>query len=134
MRIGLNLFAAIRLSKGTNPDSTIKAIEAYTQPIVLILGGRNKGSDFSQLVSLVKQRVKQVVVLGEAKETIVDVLEMAVYHSYTQADTFEEAVHIAAKLAVPGDVVLLSPACASWDMFKSYEERGDLFKAIVQSF
>lgn len=121
-------------SKGTNPDSTIKAIEAYQQPIVLILGGRNKGSDFTQLVSLVKQRVKQVVVVGEAKDVIVEALEQAAYHSYVKTDTFEEAVQTTANIAVPGDVVLLSPACASWDMFKSYEERGDLFKKIVQSF
>ncbi len=121
-------------SKGTNPDSTIKAIEAYQQPIVLILGGKNKGSDFSQLAQLVKQQVKQVVVLGEAKAAIIEALQVVGFTQYSEADTFEEAVQKAAALAVDGDIVLLSPACASWDMFQSYEERGDLFKQIVRSF
>ena len=118
-------------SKGTNPDSTIKAIEAYGNPIVLILGGLNKGSDFAALASLVKKKVKQVVVLGEAKDVIINALDEAEYSAYTKVETFEEAVLTAAGLAESGDVVLLSPACASWDMFKSYEERGDLFKQIV---
>lgn len=119
-------------SKGTNPDSTIKAIEAYKAPIVLILGGYNKGSDFGELAQLVKQRVKQVVVLGETKSMIAEALADAGFDAYVEVNTFEEAVYTAAQLAVPGDVVLLSPACASWDMFKSYEERGELFKQIVQ--
>ncbi|MBQ5862558.1 MAG: UDP-N-acetylmuramoyl-L-alanine--D-glutamate ligase, partial [Peptococcaceae bacterium] len=118
-------------SKGTNPDSTIKAIEAYGNPIVLILGGLNKGSDFAPLASLVKKKVKQVVVLGEAKDVIINALDEAGFGAYTKVETFEEAVLTAAGLAESGDVVLLSPACASWDMFKSYEERGDLFKQIV---
>ena len=121
----------INNSKGTNPDSTIKAIEAYSNPIILILGGLNKGSDFAPLASLVKERVKQVVVLGEAKNAIISALNEAEYRAYTEAATFEEAVQAASNLAASGDVVLLSPACASWDMFKSYEERGDLFKQIV---
>ena len=121
-------------SKGTNPDSTIKAVEAFKQPIVLILGGKNKGSDFTELASLVKARVKKAVVLGEAKQAIIKALEDAAFYDYKEADTFEEAVQTAAHLASEGDVVLLSPACASWDMFKSYEERGALFKHIVNSF
>ncbi|MBO5115627.1 MAG: UDP-N-acetylmuramoyl-L-alanine--D-glutamate ligase [Peptococcaceae bacterium] len=120
-------------SKGTNPDSTIKAIEAYDNPLVLILGGLNKGSDFAQLAALVKARVRRVVVLGEAKDSIIQALQQAGFDHYTAADTFEEAVRVAAAQAEQGDVVLLSPACASWDMFKSYEERGDLFKQIVNS-
>ena len=118
-------------SKGTNPDSTIKAIEAYSNPIVLILGGLNKGSDFSQLAALVKERVKHAVVLGEAKNAIIEALEQVQYDAYTLTETFEETVLTAAHMAEAGDIVLLSPACASWDMFKSYEERGDLFKQIV---
>ena len=120
-------------SKGTNPDSTIKAIEAYSNPIILILGGLNKGSDFAPLASLVKKQVKQVVVLGEAKDAIISALDEAEYSAYTKVETFEDAVQVASNLAESGDVVLLSPACASWDMFKSYEERGDLFKQIVNS-
>ena len=118
-------------SKGTNPDSTIKALEAYDRPVVIILGGKNKGSDFTQLARLVKQRVKKAVVLGQAKPVIVEALEKAGFHDYIEKNTFEEAVTAAASLAEAGDLVLLSPACASWDMFNSYEERGQLFKQLV---
>ena len=118
-------------SKGTNPDSTIKALEAYDRPVVIILGGKNKGSDFTQLAQLVKQRVKKAVVLGQAKPVIVEALEKAGFDDYIEKDTFEEAVAAAASLAEAGDLVLLSPACASWDMFNSYEERGRLFKQLV---
>ena len=119
-------------SKGTNPDSTIKAIEAYPNPIVLILGGYDKGSDFTELALLVKQRVKKVVLLGAAKPIIIEALQMVGYEAYIEVDTFEDAVITASQQAEEGDIVLLSPACASWDMFKSFEERGALFKAIVQ--
>lgn len=118
-------------SKGTNPDSTIKALEAYERPIVIILGGKNKGSDFTELAELVKKRVKKAVVLGQAKPAIVEALQKAGFHDYVEKDTFEETVHTAAALAEPGDIVLLSPACASWDMFPSYEVRGQLFKDLV---
>lgn len=118
-------------SKGTNPDSTIKALEAYDRPIVIILGGKNKGSDFTQLATLVKQRVKKAVVLGQAKPVIIEALEKAGFQDYIEKDTFEDAVAAAAACAEPGDLVLLSPACASWDMFSSYEERGALFKQLV---
>lgn len=118
-------------SKGTNPDSTIKALEAYDRPVVIILGGKNKGSDFTQLAQLVKERVKKAVVLGQAKPVIVEALEKADFHDYMETDTFEEAVAAAAAAAEAGDLVLLSPACASWDMFNSYEERGRLFKELV---
>jgi UDP-N-acetylmuramoylalanine--D-glutamate ligase len=120
-------------SKGTNPDSTIKALEAYARPIVVILGGKNKGSDFTQLAQLVKQRVKKAVVLGQAKSVIVEALERAGFHDYIETETFAEAVAAAADLAEAGDIVLLSPACASWDMFSSYEERGNLFKELVMA-
>ena len=118
-------------SKGTNPDSTIKALEAYDKPIVIILGGKNKGSDFTELAELVKKRAKKAVVLGQAKPAIVEALDKVGYKDYVETDTFEETVLKASELAEPGDLVLLSPACASWDMFNSYEERGKLFKDIV---
>ena len=118
-------------SKGTNPDSTIKAIEAYNRPIVIILGGKNKGVAFTQLARLVKKRVKKAVVLGQAREEIIAALQAVDVMDYVEAGTFEEAVNTAAKLAEPGDIVLLSPACTSWDMFNSFEERGRLFKALV---
>ena len=78
-----------------------------------------------------KQRVKKAVVLGQAKPAIVEALEKAGFDDYIEKDTFEEAVSAAAGLAEAGDLVLLSPACASWDMFNSYEERGQLFKQLV---
>lgn len=120
-------------SKGTNPDSTIKALEAYERPIIIILGGKNKGSDFTELAQLVKKRVKKAVVLGQAKSVIIEALEKAGFQDYIEKDTFEETVKAAAALAEPGDLVLLSPACASWDMFRSYEERGRLFKEFVKA-
>lgn len=118
-------------SKGTNPDSTIKALEAFEQPIVIILGGKNKGSDFGPLAQLVKQRVKYAVVLGQARPELVAALQQADFTSYCEVDDFTEAVAVAASHGESGDVILLSPACASWDMFTSYEERGKLFKQLV---
>lgn len=127
----LNGVLYINDSKGTNPDSTMKALEAYDRPIVIILGGKNKGVPFTQLAQLVKQRVKKAVVLGQARPEITEALEQADFHDYAEVDTFEEAVTRAASLAESGDIVLLSPACTSWDMFNSYEERGQLFKKLV---
>ena len=129
----LNDVLYINDSKGTNPDSTIKAIEAYDRPIVIILGGKNKGIAFTNRAQLVKQRVKKAVVLGQAKADIVSALQEAGFSDYVVTDTFEDAVKTAAGLAEPGDIVLLSPACTSWDMFSSYEERGQLFKEIVSA-
>lgn len=118
-------------SKGTNPDSTVKALEACDRPVVLILGGKNKGSDFTELARLVRQRVKAAVVLGEARETIAAALRQAGFEQFVEKETFDEAVAAAAAAAVPGDIVLLSPACASWDMFSNFEERGRRFKELV---
>ncbi len=129
----LNDVLYINDSKGTNPDSTIKAIEAYDRPIVIILGGKNKGVPFTELAQLVKQRVKKAVVVGQAKPEIVAALREAGFHDYVEVDTFEETVKTAAELAEPGDIVLLSPACTSWDMFSSFEERGRLFKELVMA-
>ena len=118
-------------SKGTNPDSTIKALEAYDESLILIAGGKNKGSDFTALAQLIAQKVKQVILIGQAKEELRLALAVCGYEQVLMADTYEAAVQLAAELAEPGDVVLLSPACASWDMFNSYEERGRLFKKLV---
>ncbi|MGE5371788.1 MAG: UDP-N-acetylmuramoyl-L-alanine--D-glutamate ligase [Solirubrobacterales bacterium] len=122
-------------SKGTNPDSTIKALESYEAPVVLIAGGRSKGADFTELMSVVVQQgVKAMVLVGEARSIIRNKAEEAGFPAFHEAETFEEAVALARDLSSPGDVVLLSPACASWDMFKNFEERGDLFCDIVRSF
>ena len=118
-------------SKGTNPDSTIKALNSYERPIVLIAGGRNKGNSFSELAREIREKVRFTVLVGECREEIKEALEMVGYDKYVIAESFEDAVKKAKELAQPGDVVLLSPAAASWDMFKNYEERGELFKRLV---
>lgn len=118
-------------SKGTNPDAAIKALEAYDEPLILIAGGKNKGSDFTALAQSIAKRVKQVILIGQAKDELRQALEGVGYHRYVEADTYAEVVRLAAEAAAPGDIVLLSPACASWDMFTSYEERGRLFKELV---
>lgn len=120
-------------SKGTNPDASIKALEAYSEPIVLIAGGKNKGSDFGEFAGVIKERARALVVLGQSAELIADAAIARGYENIQKAADFKEAVILAHRLARPGEIVLLSPACASWDMFKSFEERGDLFKEIVLS-
>ena len=127
----LNEVLYINDSKGTNPDSTIKAIEAYDRPIVIILGGKNKGVPFTELAGLVKHRVKKAVLVGQAKEELAEALDAVDFNDYVRTESFEEAITKAAELAEPGDIVLLSPACTSWDMFSSFEERGRLFKKLV---
>ncbi|MGE5544181.1 MAG: UDP-N-acetylmuramoyl-L-alanine--D-glutamate ligase [Bacillota bacterium] len=120
-------------SKGTNPDSTIKALEAFTEPVILIAGGRNKGSDFRKLAELITQKVKALVLLGEARSIIRQTVEDRGFKDIVEVESIEEAVSAAHSMAQPGEVVLLSPACASWDMFKDYEERGDLFCSAVMA-
>ncbi|HEX3015486.1 MAG TPA: UDP-N-acetylmuramoyl-L-alanine--D-glutamate ligase [Desulfobacteria bacterium] len=119
-------------SKGTNPDAAIKALEAFGEPIVLIAGGKNKGCDFNEFMTVVKRKVKELVLLGMAADELAQAATAQGVAKIHRADAFEQAVQIAADLAKPGDVVLLSPACTSWDMFNSFEERGDLFKNLVR--
>ena len=119
-------------SKGTNPDAAIKALEAYREPIVLIAGGRGKGSDFKAFAQKIKEKVRVLVVVGESAADIATAARAVGVTEIRWARDFREAVHLARDAARPGDVVLLSPACASWDMFKNYEERGDFFKKLVQ--
>ncbi len=120
-------------SKGTNPDSTIKALESFDQPIVLIAGGRAKGGSYADVAQVISQRVKELVVLGEAREIIKAAVMEFGYKNIHEVEDFPAAVYKAYELAQAGDVVLLSPACASWDMFPSYEHRGDLFCELVES-
>lgn len=120
-------------SKGTNPDAAIKALESFEQPIVWIGGGRNKGNSFELLAQAIKRHARYAIVLGEAAEEIIEALKASDYHQYMRVLNLEDAVQEAYRLAQPGDVVLLSPACASWDMFRSYEERGDRFKELVSN-
>ncbi len=119
-------------SKGTNPDSTIMALAACERPTVLILGGFSKGSDFHCLLDLINEKVKHVVLLGETADVIAETLTEGGFTSFEHAGTdFEKCVKLAIAAAEPGDEVLLSPACASWDMFKSFEQRGEIFKDLV---
>lgn len=119
-------------SKGTNPDASIKALEAFTEPIVLIAGGRNKGNDFRPFAARFRDKVRALVVLGEAADEIARAAAEAGLREIRSAPDLPSAVRAAANLARPGDIVLLSPACASWDMFRNYEERGDLFRMVVK--
>ncbi|WP_338834529.1 UDP-N-acetylmuramoylalanine--D-glutamate ligase [Moorella humiferrea] len=119
-------------SKGTNPEATMKAIDAYPNPLILIAGGRNKGSDFTAMAEKMTGRVKFLVLVGEAAGELEQAARRAGIENIYRAQSFEDAVLGAVRQAVPGDIVMLSPACASWDMFKNYEERGELFKTIVR--
>jgi UDP-N-acetylmuramoylalanine--D-glutamate ligase len=118
-------------SKGTNVDATIKALESFTQPVVIILGGKDKGSDFSQLREALKQHTKSMVLIGEATESIASAVA-GVGNMY-RAQSLSQAVELAERLAVSGDVVLLSPACASFDMFRDYLDRGQQFRDLVNA-
>jgi len=117
-------------SKATNVDATIKALESFPANIHLILGGKDKGSDYTLLNDLLRQRVKRVYTIGAAAAKIESQIKgVEVVH----ADTVENALRKANAVAEPGDVVLLAPACASFDQFKNYEQRGQVFKEIVRA-
>ena len=118
-------------SKGTNVDATLKALESIDQPIWLIAGGRDKGGDFSRLAQAVSRRVTRVILIGEAAPLLRRAWEGVA--TMTEAGTLQQAVELAAQGALPGDVVLLSPACASFDMFSDYQDRGRQFKALVHA-
>ena len=120
-------------SKGTNPDAAIKGIQAMNRPTVLIGGGYDKDSVYTDWIRSFDGKVKRLILLGATKEKIASDARACGFHDFVFADTFDEAVLEASKAAKPGDAVLLSPACASWDMFPSYEVRGEKFKEIVNS-
>jgi len=117
-------------SKATNPDSVIAALEAFNTPLVLIAGGRNKGTDFTALAGTIRRQTRAVVLLGESAAEIAANLRE---HPIQRAQSMEEAVELAASIARPGDTVLLSPGCASFDMFASAEARGDAFASAVST-
>ena len=126
-------------SKATNVDATIKALESFPANIHLILGGKDKGSDYTLLNDLLRQRVKRVYTIGAAAAKIESqIVSSSGSHSKSggpevvHAETLENAIRKANATAEPGDVVLLAPACASFDQFKNYEERGRVFKEIVR--
>ena len=115
-------------SKATNVDATIKALESFPANIHLILGGKDKGSDYTVLNDLIRQRVKRIYTIGAAAAKIESQVKGA---EVVHAETLENAIRKAQSVAQPGDVVLLAPACASFDQFKSYEHRGKVFKDVV---
>jgi UDP-N-acetylmuramoylalanine--D-glutamate ligase len=116
-------------SKATNVDSVWYAVQSFAGPLVLFLGGRDKGNDYSRLEDLVRKRVRAILAIGESAGKVQQAF--AAIAPVTVCGTMEEAVHTAQKVAHQGDVVLLSPACASFDWFENYEHRGRVFKELV---
>lgn len=118
-------------SKATNVNAVWYALESVDSPVILIAGGRDKGNDYSAIADLVTEKVHGIVAIGESAGRIVsdlgDLVDVCV-----QAESMEDAVSKASLLAEPGEVVLLSPACASFDMFTNYEARGDAFREAVK--
>lgn len=121
-------------SKGTNPDAAIKAVQAMVKPTVVIGGGYDKKSSFTEWIRSFSGKVTKLVLVGQTADLIEKTAKEEGFTDVVKADTFEEAVMMAREAARPGDAVLLSPACASWGMFTNYEERGRVFKEIVGSF
>lgn len=119
-------------SKATNINSTWYALESFTKPVVLILGGVDKGNDYNELMDLVKEKVKAIVCLGKDNKKIIDTFNKVVPEIIETASA-DEAVQVSYRLGKKGDVVLLSPACASFDLFENYEDRGRQFKKAVKS-
>ena len=117
-------------SKATNVDSAIKAVASFDHNIILILGGRDKGAPYEPLIEAMRGKVKRVLLIGEASAKIAAAMDNR--FPVTQVSSLEDAVREGATIGEPGDVVLLSPACASFDMFDNYEHRGRVFKKAVQ--
>ena len=127
-------------SKATTPVSTLRAIEAFDQPLVLLAGGSDKGTPFDELAHVAIKRVKAAVVYGATAPKLMAALEQATPRPpplaqprILQVENLKAALQQAVKLAAPGDAVLLSPACASYDQFPHYEARGETFRALVQA-
>lgn len=118
-------------SKGTNPDSTIKALQSYSSPIILIAGGKDKNLDFKNLAEEIKKKVKFLIVLGKTAEKIRNAVEGTGFNKIKKVRDLKEAVNFSLNISEKGDIVLLSPACSSFDMFKNFEERGKIFKEEV---
>ena len=124
-------------SKSTNVVSLKAALESFTSSVpgrnnnvILIMGGRDKGNDYDPVIPLVQKKVSHLILIGESADKILK--DIGSYTKVNQAPTMDEAVHLAYSMAEPGDAVLLSPACASFDMFRDYAERGTIFKEVVK--
>ncbi len=118
-------------SKGTNPDAAIQGIRAMSKPTILIGGGYDKGSEYDEWIENFGDTVKELVLIGQTREKIAECAKKHGFTAYVFKDSFEEALDYCRESAKTGDAVLLSPACASWDMFPSYEVRGRKFKEFV---
>ena len=119
-------------SKATNVDAAVRAVESFEQPLILIAGGRHKGADYAPLVGVARGRVKAAVFLGEARRLLAEAFEGTV--PYRIVETMDEAVFEARARSVPGDAVLLAPACSSFDMFQDYAHRGRAFSEAARRF
>jgi len=119
-------------SKATNVNSTWYALESMSGNVILILGGTDKGNDYSPLIDLVGEKVKALICLGKDNSKLIKTFEQTV-SSITETRSMEDAVRIAYYLGKKGDTVLLSPACASFDLFENYEDRGRQFKEAVRN-
>lgn len=118
-------------SKGTNTNATITALNAVSEPIILLAGGYDKKEDYSDLMDLVAKRVKRLIVLGVTANDLIKAANQKGFTNIKRVENYEEAVAFARAEAKSGDTVLLSPACASWDMYDNYEIRGRVFKELV---
>jgi len=119
-------------SKATNVDSVWYALRSFDRPLIVLIGGRDKGNDYERLVGPVREHVRAVIAIGESADKVRSAFERVV--PVETAPTMESAVAAARSLAQVGDIVLLSPACASFDWFENYEQRGRVFKDVVMSF
>lgn len=119
-------------SKGTNTNAAIVALNAMTKPVILIAGGYDKKEDYSDFIEVVKQKVKRMILVGATAPQIEETAQNQGYYNTVRVGDYDEAVKVASECAVKGDVVLLSPACASWDMFDNFEIRGQVFKDLVK--
>lgn len=119
-------------SKGTNPDASMKAIDAVGEGIFLIAGGYNKNSDFHDFINSFNGRVKHLLLIGETAQTIKETAEELGFTSITLCESMGDCIRLGYEYAEEGDTILLSPASASWDMYKNFEERGDHFRKIVE--
>lgn len=119
-------------SKGTNTNAAMTALNAMTKPVVLIAGGYDKHENYDDFIELAKTKVKRMILVGATAEAIESAAHRKNFFNTVRVNDYEEAVRVASDCAVKGDVVLLSPACASWDMFDNYEIRGQMFKDLVK--
>ena len=120
-------------SKSTTPDSTIKALESFEQKVILIAGGSSKNNDFTELSRMFNDKVKFLILLGQTANELRVKAEEAGFHNFAIVKSLKEAINLAKTVSSSGDIVLLSPACASFDMFRDFEDRGEQFKEIVKN-